>query len=144
MAVNMVAAFLIALLSGLGIGGGGLFTVYLTLVSDIPQLMAQGLNLLFFLFSSGASVTLRLFKQKIMFTAVGIMIASGVVGVLIGTLLSGIIDGEYLRRIFGVMLISGGILSLGQSLSKKYSENLSTPCEKTPTKSASNDKNGSK
>ncbi|MBE6577420.1 MAG: sulfite exporter TauE/SafE family protein [Ruminococcaceae bacterium] len=121
MAINMISAFLISLLSGLGIGGGGLFTVYLALVSDIPQLAAQGLNLLFFLFSSGASVTVQIFRRKIMFTAVGIMIASGIVGVFIGTMLSGWINGEYLRRIFGVMLISGGIISLRQSLSKKSS-----------------------
>ncbi len=139
MVLNMIAAFLISLLSGLGIGGGGLFTVYLSLVSDMPQLAAQGLNLLFFLFSSGASVTVQLFRRKIMFTAVGIMISAGVVGVLIGTLLSGWINGEYLRRIFGVMLISGGMISLRASLAAKYSEKSSTVGEQTPRKNGAND-----
>ena len=48
--VHIVAAFFIALLSGLGIGGGGLFTVYLAFVGGAPQLSAQGFNLIFFFY----------------------------------------------------------------------------------------------
>jgi uncharacterized membrane protein YfcA len=130
---NIIAAFVIALLSGLGVGGGGLFTVYLALVADMPQLAAQGLNLLFFLFSSGASVTVQLFRRRIRYSAVGIMIVSGIAGVLLGTLLSGFIGGEWLRRLFGIMLMSGGILSLRASVNEEYSKNRSTVSNTDPT-----------
>jgi uncharacterized membrane protein YfcA len=131
--LNIIAAFVIALLSGLGVGGGGLFTVYLALVADMPQLAAQGLNLLFFLFSSGASVTVQLFRRRIRYSAVGIMIVSGIAGVLLGTLLSGFIGGEWLRRLFGIMLMSGGILSLRASVNEEYSKNRSTVSNTDPT-----------
>ncbi|MBO5203192.1 MAG: sulfite exporter TauE/SafE family protein [Clostridia bacterium] len=127
MAVNMIAAFLIALLSGLGVGGGGLFTVYLVVLADMPQLAAQGINLLFFLFSSGASVTVQLFRGRIFFGAVGVMIAAGTVGVLLGALAAGALPEHWLRRVFGIMLVSGGILSLRSSMKEKYAKNLSTP-----------------
>ena len=139
--VNAVIAFFLSLLSGLGIGGGGLFAVYLALASDIPQLAVQGLNLLFFLFSAGASVTLQLFRRKIMFFAVGVMVAAGVVGVFAGTFLSGVIKGEYLRKIFGIMLVSGGIISLKQSLSYGYAKNLSSDKNKRMQAASDSDTN---
>ena len=42
--VDLLASFSIAVLSGMGIGSGGLFVIYLTLVSSTPQLAAQGLD----------------------------------------------------------------------------------------------------
>ena len=45
----------VALLSGLGVGSGGLLVVFLTKYREIGQLFAQGVNLIFFIFSSGAS-----------------------------------------------------------------------------------------
>ena len=41
--------FAVALLSGMGVGSAGLLVTYLALVLGMPQLQAQGLNLLFFL-----------------------------------------------------------------------------------------------
>ena len=108
MAVHMLVAFVIALLSGLGVGGGGLFAVYLSVFSHMPQLAIQGSNLLFFLFSSGASVTVNLFHRHIIFSAVAIMILTG----LAGSLLARVLPDEWLRKIFGMMLVAGGIMSL--------------------------------
>ena len=120
-AVSIIVGALIAVFSGMGVGGGGLFAVYLSVFTDVPQLAVQGYNLLFFLFSSGASVTLQLFRRKIPFFAVGIMIGAGILGALAGTALTDVVPSDWLRRIFGIMLVSGGIVSL-----KKYSQNRST------------------
>lgn len=110
--VSMISAFLIAALSGMGVGGGGLFVIYLSLFTDTPQLIAQGMNLLFFLFSAGASVTVHLTQRRIYFAAVGMMAVSGIVGSLLGAYTAGLVNQELLRKIFGVMLIVSGILSL--------------------------------
>lgn len=120
-AVSIIVGALIAVFSGMGVGGGGLFAVYLSVFTDVPQLAVQGYNLLFFLFSSGASVTVQLFRSRIRFWAVMIMIVTGIAGALVGTALTGVFSSEWLRRIFGIMLVSGGIVSL-----KKYSQNRST------------------
>ena len=45
----LIAAFLSAILSGLGVGSAGIFVLYLTLIAGFPQPEAQALNLLFFL-----------------------------------------------------------------------------------------------
>ena len=139
MVFNTLAAFAIALLSGLGVGGGGLFAVYLALLSDIPQISVQGINLLFFLFSSGASVIFQLSKRKIKLFAVGVMVSSGVVGVLVGTFLSGLVSGELLRISFGIMLVSGGVISLRNSIMSTHTKNISTNIDKEIEKKPKND-----
>lgn len=131
--INGIISFLIALVSGMGLGGGGLFAVYLAMFTATPQLSVQGFNLLFFVFCAGASVTVQLFKRKINFSAVLIMTLTGIVGALVGTLLAGVMPEEWLRKIFGIMLVSGGIIALRSAMSGsnnekdgEYSKNIST------------------
>jgi len=110
--VTVIASFFIALLSGLGVGGGGLFVVFLNLFTDTPQLAAQGMNLLFFLFSSGSAVCVHISKRQILGTAVLTMILFGIAGAVVGSLLSNVVGQALLRKAFGVMLIVSGMLSL--------------------------------
>ena len=110
--IHVVAAFVLAALSGMGVGGGGLFVIYLTLIGDTPQLTAQGANLLFFLFSAGASMTVHLNRRRIYGAAVLLMAAGGIAGALAGTYLTAFVSESLLRKGFGFLLILGGILSL--------------------------------
>lgn len=110
--LNIIASFAIALLSGMGIGSGGLFVIWLTLAENTPQLTAQGLNLLFFIFSSGASLTVHLTKRKIAWGAVALLTLTGVGGALIGGYISGLINASAMKKLFGAMLILSGLVSL--------------------------------
>ena len=110
--IHIIVSFIIALLSGLGVGGGGLFTVYLALFTSVSQLTAQGFNLLFFLFAAGASVSIQLFRRKIFFWVVILMATSGLIGAMLGSLATGILPEEWLRKAFGVLLVSSSIYSL--------------------------------
>lgn len=117
--LNIVAAFIIAILSGMGIGSGGLFTIWLTAVAGTPQLAAQGLNLLFFLFSGGASMTVHLSRRKIYWGAVMILAVSGVVGTLAGSFVAGLLPVNAIRTIFGATLMVSGIVSLLSNKKRK-------------------------
>lgn len=117
--LNIVAAFIIAILSGMGIGSGGLFTIWLTAVAGTPQLAAQGLNLLFFLFSGGASMTVHLSRRKIYWGAVMILAVSGVVGTLAGSFVAGLLPVDAIRTIFGATLMVSGIASLLSNKKRK-------------------------
>ena len=121
--VTMAVFFVFAILSGLGVGGGGLLVIYLALFTDTSQLTAQGVNLLFFLFSSGSSILVHLSKRKIFTSAVIVMSLSGVIGAVIGSYFSGVIDQQLLRKIFGAMLIVCGLVSLRPSKDRKTEEN---------------------
>ncbi len=110
--MNAVTSFLIAVLSGLGVGSGGLLVIYLTLVEKVPQLTAQGTNLIFFILASLSSLIFNLSKRRIPFGAVAIMAVLGICGSLVGTRLATLFSPEILKKIFGFMLVGSGIYSL--------------------------------
>ena len=112
MIFTVIASFIIAALSGMGVGGGGLFVVFLALFSDLPQLTIQGINLLFFIFSSGAAVLVHLSRRQIFGKAVMTMVAFGILGSLAGSVLTGVLPATLLRRLFGVLLVATGVLGL--------------------------------
>ena len=106
MVVTMIVAFLISVLSGLGVGGGSLLVIYLSVFTDTPQLTAQGINLLFFLFSAGSSILIHIQKRQIFPMVILVLAATGIVGSLGGFALAARMEEGFLRKIFGVMLLS--------------------------------------
>ena len=122
MLFTILITFLLAALSGMGVGGGGLFVIYLSLFTNTPQLTAQGMNLLFFLLSSGASVTIHLRHRTICYSAVFVMASFGIVGALFGASISAHLPAHLLRQIFGGMLVVSGILALLQKEEKEERE----------------------
>ena len=112
---GMLIPFGIAMLSGLGVGSGGLLVIYLTLFEGVPQLRAQGINLVFFIFSAGASMLAHLLHRRILFPLCILLILCGVPGTLVGSLLASALPGALLRRIFGAFLILAGTLTMAKS-----------------------------
>ena len=78
--ITVAAAFLIAILSGMGVGSAGLLVVYLTVVMGAPQLMAQGINLLFFLFAASAALCVHFLRRKIPLSRVILASLAGMAG----------------------------------------------------------------
>ena len=122
MAIVLIASFVIALLSGLGIGGGGLFVVFLNMFTDIPQLKVQGINLLFFIFSATSAVLVHILKRKIFLRAVLVMSLFGILGAIGGLVLARYVGDSLLRKIFGVMLVVSGMLILQRKSRKEASD----------------------
>ena len=106
----------VALLSGLGVGSGGLLVVFLTEYRDVGQLFAQGVNLIFFIFSSGASTAVNLRARNICYGAVTVMSVGGAIGAIVGALVASMLDPDLLRIGFGVMLLVGGVPSFIKSV----------------------------
>lgn len=110
--LSLLIPFLVATLTGLGVGGGGLFVIYLALMTDTPQLLAQGMNLIFFLFSSSASLVVHVTQRTLYPTLILLLIATGLGGALLGSFLATRVNALLLRRTFGLMLVVTGILAL--------------------------------
>ena len=109
---DFIVIFIIAALSGLGVGSGGLLVIYLTLIEKVPQLTAQGANLIFFILASLSSLIFNLPKRRIPYGAVLLMSALGICGSLAGTYFASVIPAEVLRKIFGFMLVGSGLFAL--------------------------------
>lgn len=110
--VDGLIALLIAALSGMGVGGGGLFALYLKFFSEYTQIQIQAVNLIFFFFASSAALVMHLMRRRIYFLSVALMIAFGIAGSLAGSALALRVNGDILSVIFGGMMIGAGIYAL--------------------------------
>ncbi len=110
--ITALSAGVAGVLSGLGIGSAGLFVLYLTLVLDMGQVQAQGLNLLFFIMSAGASLFFHIGKRHIPWRVVGFLVICALPGAVLGTYLVSVWDTLLIRRLFGVMLTVSGSMAL--------------------------------
>jgi uncharacterized membrane protein YfcA len=120
--ITVIAAFLAAILSGLGVGSAGLFVLYLTLIAGYSQPEAQALNLLFFLLSAGAALLLHIRARRIPWRVVGFLIACAVPGALAGSYLVRVLDASVIRKLFGGMLIVTGLPALFAKGERKTAE----------------------
>ena len=120
--ITVIAAFLAAILSGLGVGSAGLFVLYLTLIAGYSQPEAQALNLLFFLLSAGAALLLHIRARSIPWRVVGFLIACAVPGALAGSYLVRVLDASVIRKLFGGMLIVTGLPALLAKGERKTAE----------------------
>ena len=110
--ITIIAAAVAGVLSGLGVGSAGLFVLYLTLVLHMEQVAAQGVNLLFFLFSAGASLLLHVRERHIPWGLVVFLVICAIPGSMLGTYWVSVVDGALLRRMFGGMLVVSGCMTL--------------------------------
>ncbi len=116
--IDFLVAVFTASLSGTGIGGGGLYVIYLSLVKEVPQLTAQGMNLAFFIAGALSSMLLHLKKRRIAFRIVLLTGAFGALGSLCGAFLANRMDTVLLSKIFGGMLVLCGIRTLFTKVKK--------------------------
>ena len=81
-------------------------------LSGVGQLEAQGINLVYFLFSSGAAMLVHMTRRKLNLPLIVVLALSGVVGAVCGSLLARSVDPMILRKTFGVLLFVSGTLAL--------------------------------
>lgn len=89
----------------MGMGGGSLFIIYLTLVEQYSQTSAQSANL--FLFIPSALVAILMYRKKnlIKWKVTLSLILWGILGTIIGATLIHFLDKYILQKIFALFLI---------------------------------------
>ena len=117
--INLIAGFLSGLIGAMGLGGGGVLLIYLTLLGGVEQLRAQGINLLFFIPIGLVSVAIYAFKKQINWKTVLLFALSGLAGAAAGVWLSGIVGGKLVGKIFGGLLILMGITQIVSAFKQK-------------------------
>ncbi len=110
--ISAIAALIIAILSGLGVGSGGLLVIWLTEICGTSPIQARGMNLLFFVFSATAALLFHLKRRKINLNLALFLSLFALSGTLVGALVGKALDARILRQIFGGMLVFSGIYSL--------------------------------
>lgn len=104
----MVGAVL-GFLSGLGIGGGSLLILYLTLAVGMSQMEARGINLLFYLPCAGIAAAMRWRDGTVNLKRIWPAIAAGCTMAAVLGLLGAGADSGILRKCFGGLLVVTGL-----------------------------------
>lgn len=115
---NPVSAFVIAILSGLGVGSGGLLVVYLTATGQMDAASARSTNLLFFVISASTASVLNLRSRKFDPRLIFLMCSFGIIGCIGGTFAAIHISAETVRGMFGGMLVLSGLYVLLSGIKK--------------------------
>lgn len=103
---------LLGVLSGLGVGGGSLLLLWLTVVLDTQQEQARLMNLMFFIPCALTASIFHFKQKKLKPSLTGIAVATGLIGALFGSLWRQNLDLDMLRKAFGVLFILCGIREL--------------------------------
>ena len=122
MLISLMVGTVLGFLSGLGIGGGSLLILWLTLGLDMEQAAARAVNLLFFL---PAAIVACYYRKKQGTLDVKKMlpaILAGCLGALLGTRLGGNMGTSLLKKSFGVLLLATGIREILWKPKKKASQ----------------------
>ena len=112
----VLGGFLSGAVGSLGVGGGGILIVFLTMFLSFSRNDAAIINLLFFIPIALFSVVIYLKHKQIDIKKALLLIPTGLIGSAIGVYLSGVIETSLLSKIFGGILI---FISLKTFFSKK-------------------------
>ena len=109
MFVSVLVGLATGIISGLGVGGGSLLVLYLTAIMGESQYTAGGINLLYFIVCAPMALIGHIKQHRIVWRAVLWCTIAGSAVVVPASLLAVHIDSQWLRRLFGVLLLYVGI-----------------------------------
>ncbi len=111
-----IAALLAGLFSGvlgaMGLGGGAVLIIYLSLFTETEQLTAQGINLLFFIPIATIAVIIYSNKKQIKWQLVLKLAAWGLIGSACGLFTVNFLGGELTSKLFGALLVVLGFFEI--------------------------------
>lgn len=110
--VMLAAAIITGFLSGIGVGGGSLLMLWMTLVVGMPHPQARVLNLLFFLPSAIIASLFRWHQGSLHIQKVLPAIIAGCISAGIFAWISTQIDIAMIKKLFGILLLATGLREL--------------------------------
>lgn len=103
--VDIIIGIISGSVSGMGMGGGTILILCLSLFMGIDQHIAQGANLIFFIPTSLVSIFMN-FKHKLIKWKTGIVVGiCGIIGAICGAMISVNMDTGRLKTFFGIFLL---------------------------------------
>ena len=107
--LNFFVGTVLGFLSGLGVGGGSLLLLWMTLVVGADPEHARVMNLMFFLPCAILATAFRWKQSKPDWHHILPAAGFGLLGALLGNLIAPGLDRELLRKAFGILFLLAGI-----------------------------------
>lgn len=110
--VMLIVGTVLGFLSGLGIGGGSLLILWLTMVLHTDPQAARSINLLFFIPSALIACALRIKQGNLKVKPLLPAIIAGCTAAAVFSWISSILNVEILKKLFGIILLAAGLREL--------------------------------
>ena len=117
--VVVIIGISLGFLAGLGVGGGSLLILWLTLILNTEQNIARTINLLFFIPSAVISSFFRWQQGTLDLTRIFPAIIAGCISAAVFSILSKQIDIGMLKKLFGILLLLTGVRELFYKAKRK-------------------------
>lgn len=108
----LIAGFLSGIIGAMGLGGGAVLIIYLSIFTSTEQLTAQGINLLFFIPIGTLAVIIYSIRKHINWKTVMPLAFGGIIGSVSGIFIAKILGGNMTAKLFGAFLILLGLKEL--------------------------------
>lgn len=109
---SFAAAFLTGIFASLGVGGGMILILYLTVFGGFDQLSAQGINLIYFIPIALLAVILHSRNGLIRWKSILPALIVGTVFAAAGAFAAGYIGSPWLKKLFAVFILAVGVKEL--------------------------------
>lgn len=120
--MEYLSGIVAGIISSLGMGGGAILILFLSVFSKIEQHIAQATNLIFFIPTAITSIILNIKNKNINFKVSKDIIIYGVIGAIIGSMISSYLPNKELKKIFGIFLLLIALFQIYEIYSS-YSKN---------------------
>ena len=121
--IPLILGIILGFLSGLGIGGGSLLIIWLTVVVGIDPQTARSINLLFFIPSAVIVCILRHRDGTLKLRPLLPAMISGCLAAASFTVIATVLDVKILKKLFGIILLAAGARELFYRDKEKGSPN---------------------
>ncbi len=119
----LLAGLFSGIIGAMGLGGGAVLIIYLSLFTKTKQLTAQGINLLFFIPIALVAVIIYSFKGLIKWKLTIKITLWGFLGTALGLLCSNFLGSNLTRKAFGILLILLALYEIFGKNIKKVEKN---------------------
>ena len=109
--IEIIFGIIAGIVCALGMGGGTALILLFSLFEKIDQHVLQATNLIFFIPTSITAIIMNLKNKKINWKDAKSVVTFGIIGAIIGCMISNNINSNNLKKIFGIFI---GILAIFQ------------------------------
>lgn len=115
----IVFGIISGIITGLGMGGGTILILLLSLFMNLEQHIAQATNLVFFIPTALAAIIINVKQKNVDYKLATIISIFGIIGAIIGAIISKNISSNNLRKYFAIFILLIAIYEI-YKLYKEY------------------------
>ena len=121
--IEILIGIVSGIIGGLGMGGGTVLILFLSLFLDIEQHIAQATNIVFFVPTAISAIIVSIKNKNIHFKIAFTICLWGILGAFVGSYISLKMDVNLLRKCFGVFLIFIAVYQTYEYIKEKKRHN---------------------